>query len=458
MSSNFSQLNFSRRDLLKVGSFGLGSLMLTGLMPRMGHADMMAPRQPNFIPKAKRVIFLFINGGPSQFESFSYKPELKKRDGKDGPKKGKLLGPQLNFAQYGESGMWVSEAFPHIATQVDRICMLHGMQTGSNGHETAIPLLHTGDFQFVRPSLGSWIAYGLGTENQDLPGNFTIKPTRTFGGPSNFGSAFLPSTFQATRLGWEHQDIKKASIYNLQPTLGLTSEIDRETLRLTQSLNEQLRGQSDEVQGVMDSLALGERMQRAVPDVLDLSRETKETLEMYGVDQKPTDDFARQCLLARRLVESGVRFVEVMSSGWDHHSNLDKFKDKATTIDKPVAALLSDLDQRGLLDDTLVIWTGEFGRLPETQILSGKESLGRDHNSKGFTGFMAGGGVRSGLIYGQTDELGHQAIEGAIPLHDFHATILHLLGLDHTKLTYRYGGRDFRLTNVSGNVVKDIIV
>ncbi len=454
---NFPPQTMSRRDWLKTGSVALGSLMLTGMMPRMCQADMMSLRQPNFTPKAKRVIFLFINGGPSQYESFSYKPELKKRDGTEGPRKGKLLGPQLNFAQYGESGMWVSEAFPYIAQQVDRLCMLHGMQNSSNGHETAIPLLHTGDFQFVRPSLGAWIAYGLGTENQDLPGHFTIKPTRTFGGPSNFGSAFLPSAYQATRLGWEGQDIKKASIYNLQPTLGLGSEIDRETLRLTQAMNQSLVGQSEEIKGVMDSLQLSERMERAVPDVLDLSKESKETLEMYGVDQKGTDDFARQCLLARRLCESGVRFVEVMSSGWDHHSNLDKFAAKAQTIDKPVAALLTDLDQRGLLDDTLVIWTGEFGRLPETQILSGKESLGRDHNSAGFTGFMAGGGVKSGFIYGQTDELGHKAIEGAIPLHDFHATILHLLGLDHTKLTYRFGGRDFRLTNVSGNVVKDII-
>jgi len=458
MISNFSQRNLSRRDWLKVGTYGLGSLLLTGLTPGLGRADMMAPRQSHFAPKAKRVIFLFINGGPSQFESFDYKPELKKLNGKPGPKKGNLLGPQLEFAQYGESGMWVSTAFPYLAKQTDRICMLHGMQTGSRGHETAIPLLHTGDFQFVRPSLGAWVAYGLGTENQDLPGYFTIKPTRTFGGPANYGCAFLPSSYQATRLGWEHQDIKKASIHNLTPSLGLASEIERETLRLTQSMNQQLVPQSEDVQGVIDSLALSERMQQAVPAVLDLTRESKETLEMYGVDMKSTDDFARQCLLARRLVESGVRFVEVMSSGWDHHSNLDKFSAKAETIDKPVAALLCDLDQRGLLDDTLVIWTGEFGRTPETQILSGKETLGRDHNADGFTGFLAGGGVRSGMIYGKTDELGHKAVEGAIPLQDFHATILHLLGLDHTKLTYRYGGRDFRLTNVSGNVVQDILV
>lgn len=457
MDIRFPQQKISRRALLQASAVGFGSLALTGMIPRASSADVIMARQPHFVPKAKRVIFLFINGGPSQFESFSYKPELKKRDGQQSPRKGKLLGPQLNFAQYGESGMWVSEAFPHIATQVDRICMLHGMQTGSSGHETAIPLLHTGDFQFVRPSLGAWIAYGLGTENKNLPAYFTIKPTRTFGGPSNFGSAFLPSAFQATRLGWESQDIKKASIYNLQPTMGLTPEVSREALQLTQLLNDQLRPQSEDVKGVMDSLELSERMQQSVPQVLDLSQETKETLEMYGIDQKPTDDFGRQCLLARRLVESGVRFVEVMSSGWDHHSNLDKFPAKAASIDKPVSALLTDLDQRGLLEDTLVIWTGEFGRLPETQILSGKESLGRDHNAQGFTGFMAGGGIRRGMIYGETDELGHKAVEGAIPLHDFHATILHLLGLDHTKLTYRFGGRDFRLTNVSGDIVHQIM-
>ncbi len=447
----------SRRQWLKVGSCGLGSLMLTGLTPNRGEAGLLTPRQPHFAPKAKRVIFLFINGGPSQFESFDHKPLLKKASGNKGVKKGKLLGPLLNFAQHGESGMWMSEAFPHLAGQADRICMLNAMQTTSRAHPIAIPMLHTGDFQFVRPSLGSWVLYGLGTDNQDLPGFFTIKPTRTFGGPANYGSAFLPSTFQATRLGWQGKAIKSASIHNLTPNHGQTPAAASKSLELAQSMNRQLLDQTDDVQGVIDSLALSERMQQAVPEVLDLGRETKATLDMYGVDSGSTDDFGRQCLLARRLVEAGVRFVEISSDGWDHHSNLDKFGRKAEQIDKPIAALLADLAARGLLDDTLVVWTGEFGRTPETQVLNGKETVGRDHNAEGYTAWLAGGGVRGGLTHGETDELGYKAVQGAVHLHDLHATMLHLLGLDHKQLTYRYGGRDFRLTNVHGNVVHDII-
>ncbi len=449
--------NVSRRDLLKAASFGLGSLTLSGFLPNQSQAGLLAPKAPHFAPKAKRVIFLFLNGGPSQFESFDYKPDLAARSGKQGVGKGKLLGPLLKFAQHGQSGMWVSEAFPHLAKQTDRLCMLNAMQTTSRAHPIAIPMLHTGEFQFVRPSFGSWVLYGLGTENQDLPGFFTVKPTRTFGGPSNYGSAFLPSTFQATRLGWDGQAVKTASISNLTPNHGLTPVAARGTLDLAQSMNERLLDQTEDVRGVIDSLALSDRMQQAVPEVLDLSRETKETLDMYGVDAGATDDFGRQCLLARRLVESGVRFVEVSNSGWDHHSGLDKFKSKAEQIDKPIAALLEDLARRGLLEDTLVLWTGEFGRTPDTQVLDGKETVGRDHNAEGYTAWLAGGGVRAGLTHGTTDELGYKAVEGSVHLHDLHATMLHLLGLDHTKLVYRYGGRDFRLTNIHGNVVHDII-
>lgn len=457
MKDNAKQSIFSRRQWLKVGSCGLGSLMLTGLTPNHIKAGLLTPKQPHFTPRAKRVIFLFINGGPSQFESFDHKPLLKKASGKKGLGKGKLLGPILNFSQHGESGMWISEAFPHLAGQADHLCMLNAMQTTSRAHPIAIPMLHTGDFQFVRPSLGSWVLYGLGTENQDLPGFFTIKPTRTFGGPANYGSAFLPSTFQATRLGWQGQSVKSASIRNLTPSHRLTPEVARGSLDLAQSMNRRLLDQTDDVQGLIDSLALSERMQQAVPEVLDLGRETRETLDLYGIDSGATDDFGRQCLLARRLVEAGVRFVEVSSDGWDHHSNLDKFASKAEQIDKPIAALLNDLARRGLLDDTLVLWTGEFGRTPETQVLDGKETVGRDHNAEGYTAWLAGGGVRGGLTHGQTDELGYKAVEGAVHLHDLHATILHLLGLDHKQLTYRYGGRDFRLTDVHGNVVHDFI-
>jgi len=335
--------------------------------------------------------------------------------------------------------------------------MLNGMTGPSRAHPIAIPMLHTGEFKFQRPSMGAWVLYGLGTENQNLPGFFTIKPTRTFGGPANYGSAFLPSTFQATRLGWSGQSIQTASISNLQSQHGLAANPERTALALAQKMNEELLGQTADVRGVIDSLNLSEQMRDAVPEVMDLSRESKATLDMYDVDEKSTDDFARQCLLARRLSEAGVRFVEVSTTGWDHHSGLDKFKSKAETIDKPIAALLADLKQRGLLDETLVLWSGEFGRQPETQILSGKETLGRDHNSTGYTAWLAGGGTKGGLTHGATDALGYKTVEGEVHLHDLHATMLHLLGLDHKKLVYRFGGRDFRLTNIYGNVVQEII-
>ncbi len=457
MTNNTSSPTVSRRGWLKTASCGLGALTVTGLAPGQTSAGLLSPRESHFAPTAKRVIFLFMAGGPSQFESFDHKPALVAGGGKKGLKKGKLLAPLAKFAQHGESGMWVSDSFPHVAGQADNLCLLNAASAPSRAHPIAIPMMHTGAFQFVRPSLGAWVVYGLGTENQDLPGFFTIKPTRTFGGPSNYGSAFLPSSYQATRLGWEGQPVKKATIGNLASHHGLNDSAASLSLKLAQTINRPLLNQSKDVRGVIDSLELSDRMQSAVPQVLDIASESKETLDAYGIDAGRTDDFGRQCLLARRLVESGVRFVEVSSSGWDHHSNLDKFKNKAEEVDKPIAALLADLKQRGLLEETLVMWTGEFGRTPETQVLEGKETIGRDHNAEGFTVWLAGGGVRAGLTHGMTDELGYKAVEGEVPLPDLHATILHLLGLDHTKLVYRYGGRDFRLTNISGNVVHEII-
>lgn len=450
-------LPVSRRGWLKSAACGLGALTVSGLAANSASASLLGPRQPHFTPRARRVIFLFMAGGPSQFESFDYKPKLKAAGGKKGLKKGTLLAPLNRFRQHGDSGMWVSDAFPHMATQVDRLCMLNAVSAPSRAHPIAVPMLHTGEFQFLRPSLGAWVLYALGTENQNLPGFFTIKPTRTFGGPANYGSAFLPSTFQATRLGWEGQPVKNATIRNLTPQHGLSQQTADQTLQLTQLLNQRLTDQTNQVDGVMESLNLSDRMQSAVPQVLDISGETKETLAAYGVDAGATDDFGRQCLLARRLVESGVRFVEVSCSGWDHHSNLNKFTGKAQQVDQPIAALLADLEQRGLLEDTLVLWTGEFGRTPETQVLEGKETIGRDHNAEGFTAWLAGGGVQPGLTWGKTDELGYKAVDEEVHLHDLHATMLHLLGFDHTRLVYRYGGRDFRLTNVHGDVVHEIM-
>lgn len=460
MSTAPQQLHVSRRDWLKLGSCGFGSLAIAGLTGEEVVAGTSAAGTPHFAPKAKRVIFLFMNGGPSQHDMLDYKPKLYSDGGKTGKNKQTLLAPLWKFAQHGQSGLWISELMPHLAKQADRLCVVNSMQTDSRAHPLAIPLLHTGSFQFVRPSLGSWVLYGLGSPNQNLPGYVTIKPTRTFGGPSNYGSAFLPSSYQATRVGWEGRPVKDAEIAHLTSKEAIP-ETSEHILNFTQSMNRRLlqrTGQNADIQGVMDSLNLSNNMQEAIPQVLDVNKESEETLEAYGIGQKHTDDFGRQCLMARQLTESGVRFVEIASSGWDHHSSLDTgLARRCKEVDQPISALLNDLERRGLLDETLVFWGGEFGRQPETQILSGKVALGRDHNAKGYTIWMAGGGVRGGLAYGKTDELGYEAVENKVHLYDLHATILHLLGLDHTRLTYRYGGRDFRLTDVHGNAVDDIM-
>ncbi len=452
--------NMSRRDWLKLGSCGFGSVALAGMMANQSHAGPQTPRMPHFAPKAKRVIFLFMNGGPSQQDLLDYKPRLYQDGGKTGKNKQTLLAPLWDFTQHGESGLWISELLPHLAKQADRLCVVNSMQTDSRAHPLAIPQLHTGSFQFVRPSLGAWVLYGLGSPNQNLPGYVTVKPTRTFGGPSNYGNAFLPSAYQATRIGWEGQPVKDATIKHLTST-EVVPGVAKGILEFTQSMNRRLlqrSGQNPDVQGVIDSLSLSSNMQKSIPQVMNLAKESKETLDLYGIGGKLTDDFGRQCLMARQLVEAGVRFVELANSGWDQHSSLDTTLPKrCKEVDQPIAALLIDLERRGLLDDTLVFWGGEFGRQPETQILSGKVALGRDHNAKGYTIWMAGGGVRGGLAYGSTDELGYEAVVDKVHLHDLHATMLHLLGLDHKRLTYRYGGRDFRLTDIHGEVVKDII-
>lgn len=450
----------SRRQCLKVGACGFGSVALSALLSKTAVANPLTPKLPHFAPKAKSVIFLFMNGGPSQMDCFDHKPQLTAFQGTKGRKKQKLLASKWSFSQHGQSGLWFSELFPHLAKRADHLCMLLGMQTNSGAHPLAIPLLHTGSFQAVRPSMGSWVLYGLGTENQDLPGFVTIKPTRTFGGPSNYGSAFLPTVLQGTRFGWEGKSLRDAPIGNLSRP-GSSVATSARQVELVKTINQGLLGRTQGeplVQGVIESLDLSGRMESAVPGALDLRRETLSTREMYGVGTRPTDEFGRQCLTARRLVERGVRFVELTHSNWDHHSRIDtSLPKKCRETDQPIAALLTDLLQRGLLDETLVVWSGEFGRQPETQILEGKEAVGRDHNAAGYTAWMAGGGVRGGLAYGATDELGYEAVEGKVHLHDLHATMLHLLGLDHQRLTYRYGGRDFRLTDVHGNVVQEIL-
>jgi len=460
MLENNTQPMLSRRDWLKVGSCGFGSLAIAGLTAQKTVAGPLAARVSNFAPKAKRVIFLFMNGGPSQHDMFDYKPKLYADGGKIGKNKQALLAPLWEFSQHGEGGLWISELLPHLAKQSDHLCVINSMQTDSRAHPLAIPLLHTGSFQSVRPSMGSWVLYGLGNLTENLPGYVTIKPTRTFGGPSNYGSAFLPSAYQATRIGWEGKPVKDAKIAHMtsnEVVPGVASGV----LDFAQSMNRRMLArshQSPEVKGVIDSLGLSSDMQTTLPGILDINRESKETLDLYGIGTDETDDFGRQCLMARRLVESGVRFVELANSGWDQHSSLDtSLPRRCKSVDQPIAALLIDLERRGMLEDTLVFWGGEFGRQPETQILSGKVALGRDHNAKGYTVWLAGGGVRGGLAYGLTDELGYEAVENKVHLYDLHATMLHLLGMDHKKLTYRYAGRDFRLTDLYGNVVHDVI-
>ncbi len=441
-----------RRQFLKTVSCGFGYTAFAGLATEAASRERRptAPRPGHHYGPAKRVIFLFMRGGPSQMDTFDFKPELNKNNGKKVGKKNELFGSPWQFHRRGDSGLWISDVLPEVAGCADDLCVIRSMQTDSSAHPLAMPQMHTGSFQFTRPSIGSWVLYGLGAENQDLPGFITINPSRVFGGPANFGSAFLPAAYQGARIGWEGQSLKNARFRNIGNDR-IPGRVQRDQLELLQAMND--RYDESSVEGVIDSFELGARMQNAAPRVMDLSDESEQTLNMYGIDQKPTDNFARQCLLARRFAEAGVRFIELGHGSWDHHRNLKSALAKnCQNIDQPFAALLKDLKQRGMLDETLVVWGGEFGRLPYLQY-----ETGRGHNAEGFTFVLAGGGTRGGYAHGTTDPFGHKAVEDPVHLHDLHATILHLLGLDHERLTYRYGGRDFRLTDVHGNVVRKII-
>jgi hypothetical protein len=466
----------SRRDALRTLACGFGYLALAGLAGRVQAAvNPLAARPPHFMPKAKRIIFLFMQGGPSQVDTFDYKPRLEKDDGKKLPfddartiantgTKGtdqRVLKSPWIFAQHGQSGRWVSELFPHTARHVDDLCFIRSMHTEGVAHGPATLFLHCGATQFVRPSMGAWVTYGLGTESENLPGYVTIGPSLGNGGARNFGNAFLPAIYQGTPIGIAGQSAKELRLKNLASPLR-DSGPGRRQFDLLQALNaEQAKARpgDTEVEAVINSYELAWRMQMNAPGVLDLSKEPPATLALYGIGEKETDDFGRQCLMARRLCEAGVRFVQVTygdntaNPRWDQHSNLPKHADHARAVDKPVAGLLEDLKKRGLLEDTLIWWGGEFGRTPYAE----KNGTGRDHNPGGFTVWLAGAGVKPGFALGETDEFGHHAIADKVHMHDLHATILHLLGLDHEKLTYRYDGRDFRLTDVHGRVVKEII-
>ena len=461
----------TRRDLLHTSALGFGWLALADLLaaaepapaPRpAGPPDPLAPRSPHFPARAKRVIFLFMHGGPSQVDTFDHKPRLTKDDGKPLPfpkprvvssETGNLLGSPFAFRQHGQSGAWVSDLFPHVAGCADDLCFVKSMHGSNSRHGGALLELHTGSDTFVRPSMGSWVTYGLGTENRDLPGFVSICPTLTHGGVNNYSSAFLPAAYQATPLGSAGTPAKEVAVPFVRGTtppaqqrleIDLLAALDRERMSPADAATE----------GRIQSFEMAFRMQNVAPAVQDLSRETAETHRLYGIGEKATDNFGRQCLMARRFAEAGVRFVQCSHSyKWDQHENLKRgHAANAAEVDRPIAGLLTDLKRRGLLTDTLVLWGGEFGRTPVAQ---GRD--GRDHNPHGFTMFLAGGGVKAGYSHGATDDYGYFAAEDKVHVHDLHATLLHLLGLHHTRLTYRHAGRDFRLTDIHGEVVRAVL-
>jgi hypothetical protein len=457
----------SRRDMLQQSALGFGSLAFTSMLQAK---NPLAAKRPHFRPRAKRVIFLFMKGGPAHMDTFEYKPLLQRDHGKPLPfdkpkvtfaKTGNLLASPWQFKPYGQCGHMVSELFPHVARHVDDICFIHGAHGTNPAHGGALLKLHTGADNFVRPSMGAWVGYGLGTENENLPSYVTICPTLAHGGLNNWGSAFLPAHFGGTPIGNASLKAKDAKVHHIRNPKWTPGQ-QRAQLDFLKQLNEDhLAATPDPVlESRINSYELAFRMQTSMPEIQDTRGETEATRKLYGLDNPITEDFGRQCLMARRFAERGVRFVQVSHSDskvqWDQHGNLKKgHNEKASEVDKPIAGLLHDLKARGLLEDTLVLWSGEFGRTPTVQ---GSGMDGRDHNPWGFTMWMAGGGVKGGFAYGATDDYGFYAERDKMHIHDVHATLLHLLGVDHEKLTYRNSGRDFRLTDVFGHVAHEIFV
>ena len=459
----------SRRQFLQSTACGFGSMALAGL----AHGGSVP--KPHHAPRAKRVIFLFMAGGVSHVDSFDYKARLYKDNGRvmsfddarivaktgmGAPQR--VMKPLWDFKQYGETGKWCSDLFPHMNRHVDDLTFIHSMHTNGVAHGPATLFMHTGTTNFIRPSMGSWVLYGLGAENENLPGFVTLSPSLGNGGPRNYGNAFLPAVYQGTPLGRAGQPAREAGIKNIT-NAAWRPEQQRRQFDLLRSLNEQQRlgtvPGDTELEAVIESYELAWRLQNHAPEAVDLSKESETTLKMYGINENPTDNFGRQCLMARRLAEAGVRYIQVNYSdnsnnpAWDQHSNMPKHADHAAAVDKPVAALLADLKARGLLEDTIVWWGGEFGRTPYAQ----SNGTGRDHNPQGFTVWVAGGGFKPGYSHGSTDEFGQHAVDNKVHMHDLHATVLHQLGIDHERLTFPYAGRNFRLTDVEGHVVKDLI-
>lgn len=476
----FLDPRISRRELLRRASGGFGTMALGALLGanRSGILAAGTPTAagtargtPHFRPRAKSVIFLFMEGAVSQVDSFDYKPLLAKYHGED-PRKaigrlektqfenvGKVLKSPWEFRQYGQSGTWVSDLFPHVGRQVDDLCVVRSMTSSFPEHTSANYFLHSGLGLQGRPSIGAWVTYGLGSPNDNLPGYVVLNGGQIpSGGLDNFGSGFLPATYQGSLL--HARGTPLANVVPNEPT----APLQQAKRRLVQRLNRlglEDSGGTDALESAITNYELAARMQVAIPDLMDLSGETEATKKLYGLDApfEHTRTYARECILARRMVERGVRFIELTIpmvdgySRWDAHGGLIKnHGDNARAVDQPIAGLLQDLKQRGLLDETLVLWAGEFGRTPFAQ-----GSDGRDHNEYAFSAWMAGGGVRGGMTYGATDEWGYKAAVNKLEMHDLHATLLHLLGLDHERLTYRFGGRDIRLTDVRGEVIRDIL-
>jgi hypothetical protein len=461
----------NRREMLRVSACGFGQLALAALAGNRALASTsalgpLAEKPPHFAARAKRVIFLFMWGGPSHVDLFDPKPRLNAEAGKpltgksvgaDREQLGTLLGSPFRFSQHGNSGVWMSELFPQLARHADRLCVIRSMHTEGSAHGEALLRLHTGQANLVRPSVGAWVSYGLGCESENLPAFITISPPRGHGGVQNYGNAFLPAVHQGTAIGSAEIPIAQAVVTNLI-NKRLKSGLQREQLDLVQSLNRQHLHQvsvDPQIEGLIANYELAFRMQSTMPQILNLNDESQGTLDLYGIGSEPTDNFGRQCLLARRFAELGVRYIQVSTNyTWDHHQKVQPGHiTECAKVDRPIAGLLDDLARRGLLDDTLVVWGGEFGRTPMAE-----NGDGRNHHPQAFSVWLAGGGVRGGLTYGSTDDFGYKPAENPVHMHDLHATLLHALGLDHERLTYQHAGRNFRLTDVYGRVVQDILV
>ena len=469
-----SRRRFLQRAGLGLGSLALGTLLHEQTRAHAGPTNPLSARPPMFPPRARRIVWLFMTGAPSQVDTWDYKPELQKRNGEvlpgSDPKtgffttSGKILKSPFGWKQHGRSGAWVSDILPHLSQHVDDMAFIHSMHLRANNHAPASMELMCGVDRPGLPSAGAWVTYGLGADNQNLPAFVVLHETRPRGDDQIWSAGFLPKTYQALTLDARRKEV----IDNLTRAKDESGSQQRATLDLLSSLNHehaQARPTQADLLSRINSFELAYRMQMTAPEAMDIANESAATRQLYGVDKKETETFGRQCLIARRLLERGVRFVQIFAGKgtggdgsvndvpWDGHTNIEtNHRSCAAATDQPAGALLADLKARGMLEDTLVVWGGEFGRTSDSQ-----GSLGRDHNPKGFTIWMAGGGVKGGVHYGATDEFGYKAVEDKVHGNDLHATILHLLGMDHEKLTYRHNGRDYRLTDVGGHVIRELL-